>query len=106
MGFGREVAGSNPAPATKYGRPPRLVAYAQAADQHVWLAASAFVGAYAACAYASGAGGVGRKRPAPRVSHTTLGSARSGAYAFPVHAYAVALLKVLQGLGGVNLEFG
>jgi hypothetical protein len=32
------------APATKYGRCSRLLAYAQAADQHVWSAACAFVG--------------------------------------------------------------
>ena len=31
-------------PATKYGRFSRLVAYAQAADQHVWSAASVFLG--------------------------------------------------------------
>ena len=39
-----KVAGSNPAPATKYGRFSRLLAYAQAADQHVWSAASVFMG--------------------------------------------------------------
>ena len=39
-----KVAGSNPAPATKYRRFSRLVAYAQAADQHVWSAASVFLG--------------------------------------------------------------
>jgi len=39
-----EVAGSNPAPATKYGRFSRLLAYAQVADQHVWSAASVFMG--------------------------------------------------------------
>jgi hypothetical protein len=31
-------------PATKYGRFSRLLAYAQAADQHVWSAASVFMG--------------------------------------------------------------
>jgi len=31
-------------PATKYGRVSRLLAYAQAADQHVWSSASAFMG--------------------------------------------------------------
>ena len=39
-----KVAGSNPAPAIKYGRFSRLLAYAQAADQHVWSVASVFMG--------------------------------------------------------------
>jgi hypothetical protein len=36
--------GSNPTPATNYGRFSRLRAYAQAADQHVWSAAAVFMG--------------------------------------------------------------
>ena len=35
---------SHVAPATKYGRFSRLLAYAQAADQHVWSAAFVFMG--------------------------------------------------------------
>ncbi len=79
-------------------------AYSQAADQHVWLAASAFmgpfVGTYSARAYAACAGWRGRERPARRVFPN---DARVGTehYAFPVHAYAVALPKLLQGLGGM-----
>ena len=38
------VAALDHSPATKYGRFSRLLAYAQAADQHVWSAASAFMG--------------------------------------------------------------
>ncbi len=40
----RKVGGSPIAPATKWGAFSRLLAYAQAADQHVWSAASVFVG--------------------------------------------------------------
>jgi len=39
-----KVAGSNPAPATKNRRSPRLFAYAQAADQHVWVGGLSFMG--------------------------------------------------------------
>src|ERR1700728_1260350 len=38
------VGRSHVAPATKYGRFSLLLAYAQAADQHVWSAASVFMG--------------------------------------------------------------
>jgi hypothetical protein len=44
VGFGREVAGSNPAPATRFSRSSRLFVYAQAVDQHVWSATSVFMG--------------------------------------------------------------
>ena len=60
-----------------------------------------FVGTYSAFAYAACARGRRRERPAPCGFPTEARVGRSGASACPVHADAVALIKVLQGVGGV-----
>jgi hypothetical protein len=85
------------APATKYGRFWRLLAYAQAADQHVWSAASVFVGTVCGdlltpcvCSIR----GVARTRAASTLRFRGRGwVGRSVAYACPVHAHALALLN-------------
>ena len=63
-----KVVGSNPTPATNYGRFSRLRAYAEAADQHVWSAVSVFMGTVCgdllSLAYAAHAEWRGRERPA------------------------------------------
>jgi hypothetical protein len=59
-----------------------------------------FVGTYSALAYAAYAGWRGRERPVRCGFATEVWVGRSVAYACPVRAYAVALIKVFQGLGG------
>jgi hypothetical protein len=53
-----------------------------------------FVGTYSALAYAACAGGRGRERPVHCGFAAKAWVGRSGAYAYLVHGYAVALLKV------------
>jgi hypothetical protein len=59
-----------------------------------------FMGAYSALAYAAYAGWRTRERPVRCGFAAEVPTGWSVAWACPVHAYAVALLKVLQGLGG------
>ena len=100
----QRVGRSLVSPATKYGRFSRLFAYARAADEHVWSAASAFVGqfvrTYQPVCMQHVQGGVGRKRPARCFSQTTLGGAERR-ICMPSACLCSCPTQTGSGLGGV-----
>ena len=108
------VGRSGITPATKYRRFPRLFAYAQAADQHVWVGGLSFMGRVCGVLLNSCIGQKGRRARAragryAAVSRLEAGSVRGLHRACPVQRHAAALLngaRSYRHLGGADRRSG